>query len=235
MPKQTRLDESANIYQHKEIMSEKDKLRDMSTKEKFHYLWEYYRYQGLLILLSISLIIYIIYKIVTPNVETRFYAAFVNNTINPDLLEDYQQDFHGHLKLDPELEEVFFNNTFYLGSPTEYSMTMRQALYTYVAAKEIDVIIAPEDEFIQMTHNALFEDLSDQLPTDLYSSLTNHFYISSNSEDPVERVYGIYLTETDLYKNNTNTTTPYIIGIVANSNYKENSVEFIRYLFNIFP
>ncbi|NLK75785.1 MAG: hypothetical protein GX288_10935 [Clostridiales bacterium] len=240
MRKQTRLDESANIYQHREMKSEKEKLREMSWRDRVSYLWDYYRVHGLVIVLSISLIVYIFYKLITPDIETRFYAAFINSPINPDSLKEYQTEFHEHLNLDPELEEVFFNDSFYFGSPSEYSIAMRQALQVYVANKEIDVIIAPESEFQSLNYIGFFDDLSDQLPTDLYSALTNSFYIASNQDDidanqanPEKRVYGIYLTDLDLYS--AYTKDPYIIGIVANSNYKHNSVEYIRYLFNIFP
>lgn len=233
MGKQTRLDDSANIYQHREIKSEKEKLRDMSWGDRLNYLWDYYRFHGLIIILSVSLLVYIIYKIVTPDIETRFYAAFINSPINPDTLKEYQMDFHEHLNLDPELEEVFFNDSFYFGSPSEYSIAMRQALQAYVANSEIDVIIAPESEFKTLNYFGFFDDLSDQLPTDLYSALTNSFYISSTEENPESQVYGIYLTELELYS--AYNKDPYIIGIVANSKYKDNAVEYIRYLFNIFP
>ena len=112
---------------------------------------------------------------------------------------------------------------------------MKQALTTFVAAAEVDVIIAPESEFESYAKLGFFDKLSDQLPTDLYSLLTDYFYISQLQEDPEKSVYGIYLSDTDLFKENANNTDPYIIGIVGNSKHKQNSIEFIRYLFHLYP
>jgi ABC-type molybdate transport system substrate-binding protein len=76
------------------------------------------------------------------------------------------------------------------------------------------------------------DKLSDQLPTDVYSSLTDNFYISDLEEDKQKSVYGVYLTDTKLFKENANNEDPYVLGIIANSKHKANTVEFIRFLFN---
>ena len=76
------------------------------------------------------------------------------------------------------------------------------------------------------------DKLSDQLPTDIYSSLTDYVYVSATEEDAEKNVYGIYLTETKLFQENANNTDPYILGIIVNSGHKVNAVEFIRTLFS---
>jgi hypothetical protein len=98
-------------------------------------------------------------------------------------------------------------------------------------AGEIDVIIAPESLFKQYTDNGYFAALSDELPTDVYCSLTDSFFLSGTSDDPEKNAYGIYLTNSDLFKNVTYNDEPYVLGILQNYPHKENTVEFIRYLF----
>jgi ABC-type molybdate transport system substrate-binding protein len=232
MPKETRLSEDAVIYQPREEQSEKEKLRDMPPGKRLSYLWEYYRVHALIAVGVIALTTYIIHSIATPDIKTQFYAAMINSTIDSEVLTGYQADFADYLQIDPETESIEFNSSFYFNDSNEYSMNMKQVLSTYVAAQEIDVIIAPESEFANYAYYGYMDKLSDQLPTDVYSSLTDNFYISDLEEDKQKSVYGVYLTDTKLFKENANNEDPYILGIIANSKHKANTVEFIRFLFN---
>jgi hypothetical protein len=233
MPKQTKLGENAEIYQPRKKQTEREKLRELPTKKKITYLWEYYRVPAFVVIASVALISYIIYIMVSPKVETKLYAAIIDNTVNEQTLTEYQTAFAKHLNLDPKKEAVNFNSNFYFNGADE--VTSRQVLTTYIAAKEVDVIIAPESEFKNFAYYGYLDKLSNSLPTDLYSSMTNRFYISDSQDDKEKNAYGIYLTDSDLFKNNTDNSDPYVLGIVVNSNYKDNAVEFIRYLFHLFP
>ena len=232
MPKQTRLDENAVIYQTRRELTEKEKLKDMSTRKKLSYLWEYYKIHALVTIVVISVLSYIIHNVLTPNIESQFYAAMVNNTISPEILEEYQTNFAKQLQLDPETESIELNTSFMVSSNDEYSMNMKQVLSTYVAAQQVDIMIAPQSVFADYAYYGFMEKLSDQLPTNVYSSLTDNFFITDLEDNTEKNVYGIFLTDTKLYQNNADNTDPYVLGIIANSKHKANAVEFIRYLFN---
>ncbi len=232
MPKETRLDENAVIYQPRQELSEKQKLRDMSFQEKVTYLWEYYRVHAAVTIAVIALIIYIIYEIVTPDIKIQFYAAIIDNSISDQVWDQYSTSFGDYLNLDPKTEDVQMNYNFYLNSSSEYAMNMQQALSTYIAAGEVDVIIAPESAFKNYAYNGFMDKISDQIPTDLYASLTDYMFMSDTEEDPESNVYGIYLSDTKLFRENANNTDPYILGILANSGHKQNAAEFLRMLYS---
>ncbi len=232
MPKQTRLGDDAFIYQTHKEQTEKEKLREMNFKGKMNYLWEYYKLHALAVVAAIALIIYFVYTILNPTVVPRFYAAMINNTIDSNVLDQYSEAFSKKLALNPERETIELNTTFSFGVDDQYTATMRQVLVTYIQAKEIDAIIAPESIFKDYAYSGMFFELSDQLPTDIYSSLTDHFYLTDTEDDSQKKVYGIYLTDTKLYQSYADNTDPYILGIVINAQNKDNTIEFIRYLFN---
>lgn len=233
MAKQTKLGEDATIYQPKKETSEKERLKNMSVKKRFSHLWEYYKIHGLIIIAIIALIIYIVYQIRTPNVDVKLYAAIINNTIETEVWDDYEERMIEYLELDPVTSEIFFNDIFYYNSTPDYEANVRQAFAIYITAAEIDLIIAPISEFANYVNFGFLDPLSDQLPTDLYSSLTDDFYLSGTEDNPKVYAYGIYLADTKLFKENARPVEddPYIIGIVANSQHKENAVKFIRYIY----
>lgn len=232
MPKQTRLAEDAQIYQPRQELTEKQKLRDMSFSGKLEYLWEYYKIHALIGIVAVGLIAYTIYNIMTPNIVTQLNAAIINDPIGEEVWSEYETRFSEYLKLDPNTERVQLNSSFYFNADSQYAANMQTALTTYVAANELDVIIAPESYFGTYTYNEYMAKLSDELPTDIYSGLTDYMYLSDTEVDSEKAVYGIYLTDTKLFKDNAINNDPYILGIVVNSKHKDNAVEFIRTLFN---
>ena len=56
MPKQTRLDDNAAIYQPRKEKSEKEKLRELPWSKKFEYMWEYYKVHALIIVAIVGFI-----------------------------------------------------------------------------------------------------------------------------------------------------------------------------------
>ena len=235
MPKQTRLDEQdALIYHPQKNQTEKEKLREMSFQDKLSYLWEYYKWYFIGAVAFIALVIYFVNGFLHPAVSPQFYASMINNPIDDQGLQDLQNDFTKHLQLNPKRECVELNTSINYNMGGAYTATMEQALTTYIASSEVDVIIAPESIFRKYAYTGTFKKLTDELPTDLYSSLTDQFYLC-NTEDAkkVKSVYGIYLTNTKLYQKYANKKEPYVLGIIANSPHQENTIEFIRYLFEM--
>lgn len=231
MPKQTKLDEQAIIYQPREVLTEKEKLKDMSFQEKLSYLWEYYRIHAAIIVAVLALIIYIIYEIITPNIKPQFYAAIVNSAVPSELTAEYGEAFAQYLELDPKTQSIELNDQFYFSTTSETASSMQQVLSTYVAAGEVDVIIAPESDFANFAYYGYMAKLSDELPTDVYSAFTDHFYMTDTEEDTENNAYGIYLDNSDLFRDLTYNGEPYVLGILQNYNHIDNTVEFINYLF----
>ncbi len=233
MPKNTRLGEDAAIYQKHKRQSEKEKLKDMPLKKKISYLWDYYRYHALFTILIVAFIFYIIYTFIKPKVETMLYTAIINNTVEPQIWDEYKEKVTEALELDSSSEEVVFNHSFYFNGTSDYASGMRQTFAVYLAATEIDLVIAPLSEFSNYVENDFFTPLSDHLPTDLYSSLTDKFYLGATADNPKVAAYGIYLEDTKLYKEHSyKSDDPVILGIVANANHKQNAAKFIRFLFS---
>lgn len=233
MSKKTRLEEDAIIYQKHDKQSEKEKLKEMTFKKKMGYLWEYYRFHALFIIIMLAFISYAIYTFTKPKVENKLYTVIINNTVEPQIWDEYKEIITEYLDLDTLTEDLVLNYNFYFNSDPEYEVNMRQAFVVYLAASEIDLIIAPMSEFSNYVDNGFLTPLSDQLPTDLYSSLADKFYLSDTKDNPKVAAYGIYMNDTKLYMEHSRPTEddPVLVGIVTNSAHKENSVEFIRYLF----
>lgn len=232
MPKQTRLDDNAQIYSPLKQQTEREKLQDMTFCGKLSYLWEYYKLHAIGAVAVILLIIYFVHGAITPDITTQFYAALVDNSVDTQILEEYKTGFADYIQLDPERERIDLNSSYVLSSDNEYSMRMNEVFSTHLATGVFDVIIAPETLFSDYAYYGYLDKLSEQLPTDVYSSLTDYFYISETEDESDKNAYGIYLNDTELYQQHSASEEPYLLGIVVHAKHSENSVEFIKYLFH---
>ena len=72
----------------------------------------------------------------------------------------------------------------------------------------------------------------------MYTRLADHYYngiiqdeVLQDKEDPgAEKAYGIYLTDSSVYKSSGSTLDKPILGIVSNTPHDENVISFVRYL-----
>ncbi len=232
MAKQTRLDDDAFIYQPRKDQTEKEKLSEMPFRKKIEYLMEYYKFHALVGLVVIAFVIYIVNTLLHPAASTQFYAAIINSTMDEQVSKQYSEDFSKYLKLNPSKESVEFSATYNFDLKDSYSSQLREVLVTRISAKQVDVIIAPESEFYNYCYAGGFLKLSDLLPTDLYSSLTDKFYTTHTQYDADQTAYGIYLKDTPLKKYFPDDSQNYVMGIVSNSEHVDNSISFIQFLFN---
>lgn len=226
---------------------EKQNFKNMTLKKKLSHLWEYYKLHGFLIALVVLFIIYSVYTISKPRLNTSLSVAIVNNNLTETTLDKITREVEDFLQLDLDNEEVSLDSMFYFNTDGEYSMNARRALVTFVAASDIDIIIATESEFANYAHNNFLHNLTNQLPTDLYTSLANDFFITDTEDDKEQRTFGIYLNNAKYYNENYYLVMPdtvfgpadeeaidepYVLGIVSNSQNLNNSIDFIRYMFS---
>lgn len=239
MPKETRLNESAEIYnRHREDKSEKEKWKDMTPKERYTYFKTYYLTKIIVTIAVIAFLGSLIYTMVKPKPETLVFAAILDYALTDEMVDSVETGFAEYIGMDPETQNLMFDNTFALSNTSDYSV--QQKFMTYLFAGELDIMIGGETQMKHQMEQGNLAPLSEQLPTELYTALKDEFVYASiaNTDDngyveswQEEKVYGLYLDNCEVYEGLTLRERP-VIGIVVNSEQKENAVEFIRYLFN---
>lgn len=232
----TTLDDNADIYRKREATSEKQKLKEMTFKEKLEYLNTYYRNKTIAIIAATIFVLYFLYTILTPKPETVLYSAVINYAMSEAQAATLQEEFGNYLDISDK-ENILIDTSFYLGTAddvNQITMTNDEKLQVYLFSSDIDIIIAPESSFAKYASFDFFDKISDQLPTDLISKLADSFYYSTTNENPTNNPYGIYLDNAKIYDESGKPLERPVLGIVVNSKYKSNAVEFVRYIFNLY-
>lgn len=225
LAKKTTLNDDAQLYQPRDTRSEREKFQSMNWKERLQYFSAYYRNQTIAGIALIAFLGYLCYTIFTPKAEPVLYAAIIDGCIDHEIVTTFQSDMTELLAIDPSTATVVFDDSFYLTGNADYSN--QQKLVLYVAGGDIDLIIAPEEIFAQYADAQYFMKLSECLPPQKFSALTDYFYYYKTVDDTQEACYGIYLDEYQVKDQTGTVLVRPVVGILANTSQTENAVTFI--------
>lgn len=235
--KDTRLDDSADIYQKRSDKPERHKLKELHGKAKFQYFTDYYVKLLLIAAVIIAFAVYFVYTVwIAQKEETILNVAIVDYSFLPETLEDVSARFSEYIDIDEEKQKILLDNSYYL-SAGDYSSA--QKLSTYIFVGEVDILIAKESVFQSYVLNGSMSSLTDTLPADLYSTLSDHFYYGKVRENETETIenasgalgtYGIYLDECPMFQSQSDPKDRPVLGIIATGKHPENTLEFIRFL-----
>lgn len=235
--KETRLDDSASIYERRRDKTEKQKLSEMNGKEKWQYFKDYYSKKTIVGIIVIAFVSYFLYTVLSPKPETMLHVACANYSFSTEDIDALEQSVGEYLEIDPNTQDIVFDSTYYL-SDSDYASAQKLSVLFF--ANELDLFISPESKFEEYAFSGSLSDLTEELPSDLYSALSDKFYMSQvrQDEEPISEatgpsyVFGIYLDDTELFKDFVSDDPP-VLGIVVTSPHTENAIEFIRYLFDL--
>lgn len=172
--------------------TEKAKLHQMSFRQKVTYLFTYYRWSAVLLTAILLLLVYsgdLVYRSTKTFVIQGFIANDEENLFDENALTS---GFSTYLSLGPT-EVVVFDDSLYvqLGKADHYIEASMAKIYAYMAAKELDFLIAPEfvvDHYLSALvmrdfthlhtdgHQALFELIEPHLHKSISSEGIEGFY-----------------------------------------------------------
>lgn len=235
MAKETRLSDSADIYQPRDNRSDKQKLKDMTFNEKLGYINDYYKYKIITVIVAVILVSSLAYTILTPKPEAVFSAAIINDYLDKQPKNNLTTDFGKYLGIS-EKQKVLFDDSYLISeanSVINAASATTQKLASYVQAAQIDVIIADEDDFKQLANLGYFLNIEDILPADLKSTFKDKLYFATTEDDRTEKAYGIKITDSKKYQALGSVIKNPVVGVVANTKYKDNTILFLKYLYNM--
>jgi len=131
-------------------------FRSLPTKAKATYFRDHFLMPTLGAIIVIALAAFMIVKAVTPASRPKLYAAVIDNAITTTEAQQLQQKFSVKLGRDVNIDSYFDTNKDGLSK-----------LQTMLAAKQIDVIIAPQSEFKKLAGYGYCSNLAQRRTTHL--------------------------------------------------------------------
>lgn len=217
-----------------QLQIEKEKLVKMNTKEKFEYIWEYYKYWIIGTIAAFALL----YGIVDAQIEnakpTYLYLTMVNSNMVASGETTLMDDFANYAQIDPTKERLNLDTSIQMNTEMndEYSMNSSTKMFAQFAAKTIDATIMNKDMIDFFVDKDAFADLEKILPADFYQEHKESFLIGKDGEGnlfpcAIDISSSKIFQRTGAYES----TSPYY-SIIVNSENQENSIQFLQYLYS---
>lgn len=180
---------------------ETEKIRELSTKEKAEYIWQYYKLWIIGIIAAVSFLVFCIVHRLTVPVDNWFYVTFANTyaevTEGSELWEGYV-DYAG---FDTSEKNVFFNNNCYFDPFSTGYNEYFTYFVAYVEAGTLDVVTMESEDLAELGRYGRLLDLSSEKADGLAEKYADRliYAIPDNEEDGTEPIpVGIDLSDTCL-------------------------------------
>ena len=197
---------------------EKEKLKQMSARDKIWYIWEYYKFH----LAALAVVICLISVIGNALYRQSFTSSM--DPLEADLRQVLDCGKKDIIEINTGLMATYGDNV------TEFGYATMAKISALVASKGLDVVIADRDSIDHYAGVDAFADLSGLLPADLYDALAGEVYSAAGSEGQMIPT-AVSLEGTRFYEITGIVMDPPYLAVIDGSPRKEAAVQMIRYLF----
>lgn len=196
-----------------------EKIKGMSWKARIAHIWEYYKPHmavGLGIILLCCIIGQIIYR---SQYETILSVAMLNSPMGDS--EGMAADFKKYLKDTDKFHEVMVDSSMIFGGDGQSDYTSAMKLTTLIGAQELDVMVAPEDQFKHYTELESFysmEEILTEEEMEMYGDAVTEYGIRIENREKLQE-FQMTVGE-DIY-----------LAVFINAENVENAKSFIKYIY----
>ncbi len=180
-----------------EIREERRKaMSRMSSREKFAYFWDYYKFHALAAVVLVIVMVSFIYQYVTHK-DYGFYAVLVNagiSDLSNSMPEQWAAEFQEYASIDPEEYEVYIDTSMSVSSTdlSQYSMANQEKIMAMTQTGAISTLVAETETFEKYAQAEYFYPLEEILSAEELEKYRPYFYytdaatFADDDYDPTE-------------------------------------------------
>jgi len=202
---------------------EKKKLKDMTFKEKFEYIWQYYKIQIIIIAVVIIFLGSIINGILNPPTPAYAGVAIYEVYLGENFETEFERIMTEALIEDPMLQKIYIHS-FLSGDDPSAQMAMVQKLMAMLATRELDLFIAENEVFERYISEGMLA------PLDRTGVTAPEELLVYGTTDEDERLlaYGINLKNSAIFKDLGIKGEMLTIGVTVNTERLDNTIALLK-------
>lgn len=224
---------SIKDYLKEEAGRERQKLSQMSNRDKLWYIWEYYKLPIIGTVIAVFVIISFASAVYSNRFDNALYIMILNDKSGGNNHTDELADaLDSYLNLGKN-EQVTIDDSLsvtYDGSTSEMGYASLAKITALITTKDLDIIIGDTASMDHFGSLSAFSNLEEELPADVYHLVRDHLYYAKGS-DGSSYPCAIVLDESRFPKESGVILKPPYLALLSNSQHKEASFALIRYLF----
>lgn len=210
----------------------KTPFRDMTIKQKLEHIWEYYKPVIFGIAAGIALIIYIIYKVLSPDPDAALNVTLVNANGYEAAEENTFIRYLKEQGYDLTAETAYINTSLAIDGERggQASATSMQVLSAMVMVGEIDLLAGDAYTLQLMGSGGGLLPVDQILSSQQLKEYEDRLYSVENPETGEQLVCGIWLGENSLLVQDGYYYDKVLVGIPYTAVHQELAIEMITYL-----
>jgi len=226
--KNTRLDDNAAIYNHKERKTEKEKWSSLSARGKLQYFKDYYLKFVILGLVLFVVIVSLFSSILTKK-ETVFTLTVVNSSMSDKAIESLGKSLSKRLELNTKKEEVVIDQSLYTNDATSVKLSdvSEQKLSVFSYSGQYDMIIADRSIFEHYAAFGSFCNLEELLPIELNDAFSGSYVYAAVNDTTVNVANGISIKDFKAFDPYTKNMSDPVLALFVSSKHTDNSILFL--------
>lgn len=221
-----------------EHMSTKEKMKNMTAKEKREYIWEYYKLPIFGVILSIFIVSSIGYYILTK--KTPVLNVLLTTTGRTYELDKISNDLSDQLTPNKLKQKVAVSSLIYGNDKATTksvaqdaqmaNMTNDQKVAAMFYAKEIDIFIGEKEHFDFFAKQGGFYEVKDFPEIKVSNDKLVNSIVQRQGND--SKPYGISIKGIPYFEKMFGDTSNLVLAIGGNSPHLDKVKEFLNYIFN---
>ena len=226
-----------NVTFKERLHEEAAKLKEMSFKDKFWYIWEYYKFPIIGVIIAVFLVGSIGSAMYNNRFDTALSCAVLNSRYDSDALtvdQYFNEGFRAFIGLDENTKidvDSSMSPTFDESAMNEYSYAELAKLTAMISSKGLDVMIGRPDVIDHYGEMDGFLNLEEALPPDLYEQVKDYLYPVTNAETGQESFCGLRLEDTSFGEKTGLILDNPVLTVMSNSPHTDTAIQLIRYIF----
>ena len=226
-----------NVTFKERLHEEAAKLKEMSFKDKFWYIWEYYKFPIIGVIIAVFLVGSIGSAMYNNRFDTALSCAVLNSRYDSDALtvdQYFNEGFRAFIGLDENTKidvDYSMSPTFDESAMNEYSYAELAKLTAMISSKGLDVMIGRPDVIDHYGEMDGFLNLEEALPPDLDEQVKDYLYPVTNAETGQESFCGLRLEDTSFGEKTGLILDNPVLTVMSNSPHTDTAIQLIRYIF----
>lgn len=208
----------------------KEQFKQMSLKKKIGHIWEYYRLHFFIaVFLIVSAVSIINAVFIHPAPKLYVGISFYGIHAADDFSQEVANYLTDTVVPKEENKEVRVSAFYDYDGDSTVKVDLWQRFETLLMAKELDILIADEEEFKELVYQGYIVELDAFLDEKYISSFDDEMIFEGNNiQDSQIRKYGICVKNSKLLKNQYVDFSKTYIGIVRQSINGDNTVKTVK-------
>lgn len=213
-------------------LTEREKLKNMSNKDKVWYIWAYYKWFFIAAAIAIFMIGSLGQAAYMSTFKTVMHVAVVNNRNSEETaMTTVTEDFHSWLGLGKK--ERIITEPLFIGlgdNSTEYSIANLAKVSAMASAGELDVMIGDVEVMDHYASVGAFQDLEAVLSPEALALVEDHLYYAAD-ESGIQHAVAVDISGTAFADDCLLNQEPPLVSVMVTSERNEVALKLIEYIF----